>query len=46
LLAQLPEKGTRRAADEIATLSGWPRREVYQLALAVQSSPSTDEGPS
>ena len=46
LLAQLPEKGTRRAADEVATLSGWARREVYQLALAMQSAASTDKGPS
>ncbi|MGC6475965.1 MAG: 16S rRNA (cytidine(1402)-2'-O)-methyltransferase [Parvibaculales bacterium] len=48
LHTQLPEKGTRRAADEIAILSGWPRREVYQLALAQQNaSPpsSSDEAP-
>ena len=37
LIIHLEASGTRQAADEVAALSGWRRREVYQLALESQS---------
>jgi len=32
----IPEQGVKRASAEIAKQSGWPKREVYQLALTLK----------
>ncbi len=36
LLDLLPELGAKRASAEIASLSGWTKRDVYQRALALK----------
>lgn len=38
LLAAIPERGVKRAANEIAALSGHNRREVYARALQLKDS--------
>ncbi len=41
LVLALVKVGTKKAADEVAELSGWSRRDVYQLALKLQNEAST-----
>jgi len=36
LEAAVPEQGVKRASAEVAELSGWAKRDVYQLALNVK----------
>ena len=38
LLDALPELGVKRASAEIADMSGWPKRDVYALALSLKDS--------
>ncbi|WP_409432840.1 16S rRNA (cytidine(1402)-2'-O)-methyltransferase [Litorimonas sp. RW-G-Af-16] len=36
LQEQIPELGMKRASAEVAAQSGWPKRDVYQLALSLK----------
>jgi len=36
LQAALPELGVKRASAQVATHSGWTKRDVYQLALSLK----------
>ena len=36
LVKLMPEAGMKRASGDIATQSGWAKRDVYQLALKVK----------
>lgn len=36
LIDALPEMGVKRASEHIATLAGWAKRDVYQMALSLK----------
>lgn len=36
LLDQIPELGVKKASAAIADMSGWPKRDIYQLALSLK----------
>ena len=42
LTAAVPEQGVGRASTEIAKMSGWKKRDVYQCALSLKSSRADD----